>query len=108
MKLFPIGVVLGAFFCGAAFASEEEVLVPRKVSLWADGRKEFGKVGVTIEAGGDGEAYRIQAIKLTVAGKKLNVPKEQFKDLEDPLLNTADLRTEAGRSGQPLLYLTFR
>jgi hypothetical protein len=39
---------------------------------------------------------------------KIEVPKAQFEDLEDPLINTLEFRTEAGRGGKPLLYLTFR
>ncbi len=108
MKLFFLTIVGVFFLCGAIFASEEEILTPRKVSLNSDGRKDFGQVSATLEAAPVGKGDRVQAITLTVSGKTLQVPKEQFSDLENPLINTAQFRTEGVEGGQPLLYLTFR
>jgi hypothetical protein len=109
MKLLALSVLTVCFLCGVLFASEEEILAPRKVSLTADGGKAFGEVSATLETTGDGKDYRIKAITLTVGGKKYDVPKEQFNDLRDPLINTAEFRWEVGRVGDsPYLYLTFR
>jgi hypothetical protein len=43
-----------------------------------------------------------------VGGQNLSVPEEQFRDLQDPLIATAEFRTEAGPDQHPWLYLTFR
>jgi hypothetical protein len=109
MKRLALSVLTVCFLCGVLFASEEDILPPRKVALTADGGKAFGEVSATLETTGDGKDYRIKAITLTVGGKKYDVPKEQFNDLRDPLINTAEFRWEAGRVGDsPYLYLTFR
>ena len=83
--------------------------LPDKAVLTADSGKTFGEVSATLETTGDGKDYRIKAITLTVGGKKYDVPKDQFNDLLDPLINTAEFRWESGRDGDsPYLYLTFR
>src|SRR4051794_4445341 len=109
MKRLTLSALIVCLPCVALLASEEDVLPPRKVSLTADGGKPFGEVSATLETTGGGKDYRIKAITLTVAGKKYDVPKEQFNDLRDPLINTAEFRREGGRDGgSPYLYLTFR
>jgi hypothetical protein len=109
MKRLALGALVGCALCGALFASEEETLPPRKVSLTADGGKAFGEVSATLEAAGAGQGYRIKAIALTVGGKRYDVPQEQLNDLRNPLINTAEFRWEAGQEGDsPYLYLTFR
>lgn len=100
--------VLTCLVSGVAFASEEAILLPTKVSLSADGRKDFGEVSATLEMATKEGEYRIKAITLTVDGKKHVVPEGQFADLRDPLPNTAEFRSEAGFGDKPLLYLTFR
>src|ERR1019366_2883427 len=113
-----LAAVLGIVFISwsAAVASEEEILTPRKVTITedgrkvtitADGRKDFGEVSATLETTKDG-TDRIKSITLTVDGKELVVPKEQFDDLRDPLIKTAEFRSEAGRGSGPWLYLTFQ
>lgn len=109
MKVAVLGVCVVCLFCGALFASEEEILRPRTVALTADGGKTFGKVGAAIETSGTGERYRIKALTLSVGGNKIEVPEGQFRDLRDPLIGTSEFRWEAGRNGgSALLYLTFR
>ena len=41
MKLLALSVLVVCFLCGVLFASEEDILPPRKVSLTADGREAF-------------------------------------------------------------------
>lgn len=105
MNRLAISALIVCFLCGVVIASEEDILPPRKVCLTADGGKAFGEVSATLENGKD---YRIKAITLTVRGRNFQVPEEQFSDLRDPLINTAEFRVDGGRGGQPLLYLTFR
>ena len=109
-----LGIVFLAW--SAAAASEEEFLPAhkvtitedgRKVTVTADGGKAFGKVSAMIETTKDG-TDRIKSIHLTVDGKEFVVPKEQFDDLRNPLLTTAQFRWEAGRGTGPWLYLTFQ
>jgi hypothetical protein len=109
-----LGIVL--IGCGAAAASEEEILSARKVTISADGRKvaiiadgrkAFGEVSATLETTTDGPD-RIKSIILTVEGKTFVVPKKQFDDLRDPLIKTAEFRYEEGRGSGPWLYLTFQ
>ena len=113
-----LAALLGIVFISwsAAVASEEEILTPRKVTITedgskvtitADGRKDFGEVSAAIERTKEANEYRIKSITLTVSGKTFVVPKEQFADLSDPLIKTAEFRSEAGRGG-PWLYLTFQ
>ena len=113
-----LATTLGIVFlaCAAAAASEEEFLQDHKVTITADGRKvtitadggkTFGKVGATLETT-KGGTDRIESILLTVDGKEFVVPKEQFDDLRDPLIKTAEFRWEAGRGNGPWLYLTFQ
>jgi hypothetical protein len=99
-----------AALAGSACASEEDILPAQKISiaLTADGRS-FGEVSATIETMPDGQGRKIKAVVLHVGGKKFDVPQAQFADLRNPVLNTAEFRTEGGRdSGPPWLYLTFR
>src|SRR5437867_2151752 len=109
MKLLVLTFAVVCLACGAAFASEEEVVPLHKVSLAGDAGKPFGEVRATIETTRDREDRRIKSITLTVDGKEVPIPEEQFRDLKNPLLNTAQFRTETGRDNQgPLLYLTFQ
>jgi len=102
-------LVFVGFVCGGAFASEEEFVALHKVSLSGDAGKPFGEVHATIETTKDRQDRRIKSITLTVNGKEVAVPKEQFSDLKHPLLRTAEFRTEGGRDNQgPWLYLTFQ
>ena len=114
-----LAAILGIAFIawGTAFASEEEILTPRKVTITedgskvtitADGRKDFGEVTAAIERTKEANENRIKSITLTVSGKTFVVPKEQFADLSDPLIKTAEFRSEAGRGSGPWLYLTFQ
>ena len=111
MKTFTVALVafLGFFISwSAAIASEEEILSSHKITITADGRKPFGEVSATLETTKDGTERRIKSITLTVDGKALVVPKEQFADLSGPLIQTAEFRSEAGRGSGPWLYLTFQ
>jgi hypothetical protein len=92
----------------AAVASEEEILSPHKITITADSGKAFGEVSAALETRRDGKDRRIKAITFTVDGKAIVVPKEQFDDLRDPLIQTAEFRTEAGFDKHPWLYLTFQ
>jgi len=116
MKYLVISLGIVCIAWGAAAASEEEFLPSHKVTITADGRKAtitadggktFGKVSAAFETTKDG-ADRIKSILLTVDGKEFVVPKEQFGDLRDPLIQTAEFRTEAGFDKHPWLYLTFQ
>jgi hypothetical protein len=114
-----LAATLGIVFlaCGAAAASEEEFLPAHKVTITEDGSKvtvtadgsqgRFGKVSAILETTKDG-TDRIKSILLTVDGKEFVVPKEQFDDLRDPLIKTAQFRWEAGRGSGPWLYVTFQ
>ena len=108
MKILALSLGVVCLACGAAVASEEDILSPHKVTLAADGGKAFGEVSAAIEATTDAGACRIKSITLTVDGKPFVVPKEQFSDLHDPLIATAEFRTEAGHDAHPWLYLTFQ
>jgi hypothetical protein len=108
MKILALSLGVICLVCGAAVASEEDILSPHKVTLAADGGKAFGEVGAAIETTSDAGAIRIKSITLTVDGKTFVVPKEQFSDLRDPLIATAEFRTEAGFDTHPWLYLTFQ
>jgi|ERR1043165_2185938 hypothetical protein len=113
----PCIAFLWFFLSSAAqvVASEEE-FVPnqkvtigsegRKITITGDGGKTFGEVRAILETTKD--TNRIESIRLTVAGKEFVVPKEQFSDLRDPLVQTAQFRWEAGRDSGPWLYLTFQ
>jgi hypothetical protein len=109
-----LGIVFLAW--GSAAASEEEFLPAHKITITEDGRKAtvtadggktFGKVSATLETAKDG-TDRIKSILVTVDGKDFVVPKEQFDDLRDPLIKTAQFRWEAGRGSGPWLYVTFQ
>jgi hypothetical protein len=106
----PLAAILGiaCIAWSAAVASEEEILSPHKVTITADGRKPFGEVSATLETTKDGKDSRIKSITLTVDGKAFVVPKEQFGDLRDPLIQTAEFRSETGFDKHPWLYLTFQ
>jgi hypothetical protein len=108
MKLLVVSVVFACLVCGTAFASEEDILPPHRVSLAADAGKPFGEVSATLETTRDRQGRRLRSITLTVGGQSFSVPEEQFRDLQDPLIATAQLRTEAGPDRHPWLYLTFR
>jgi hypothetical protein len=90
---------------GTAHASEEDILPTRKLTVSADGGRDFGEVTAAIETARDG---RVKSINLFVGGGCYAVPREQLEDLGPALLHTAQFRAEAGRGGPPWLYLTFR
>lgn len=92
----------------AAVASEEEILSPHRITVTADGRKTFGELSATLETTKDAMDRRIKSINLTVDGKAFVVPKEQFDDLRNPLVQTTEFRMEAGYDKHPWLYLTFQ
>src|SRR5205807_1338105 len=75
---------------GISLASEEDILPAHTVSLTANAAKPVGEVRATLETAGVAQGRRITAITLTVGGKKIAVPKEQFRDLRNPLLTTAE------------------
>jgi hypothetical protein len=108
MKSLAIILGVACISWSAAVASEEDILSPHKVTFTADGTKAFGEVSATLEMARDGKDRRIKSITLTVDGKAIVVPKEQFDDLRDPLIQTAEFRTEAGFDQHPWLYLTFQ
>jgi len=108
MRFLAISLAFVCLACDVAIASEEEILSPLKITITADGRKEFGEVSAAIERTKDANEYRVKSITLTVNGKTIVVPKEQFADLRDPLIQTAEFRSEAGFDKHPWLYLTFQ
>jgi hypothetical protein len=108
MKWFTLVCAVLLVFGASVVASEEEILPTYKLTLVADGRS-LGEVAATLEMSRQGEDQRVKRITLRVGGKDYPVPEEQYADLPNPLLHTAEFRTEGGRdSGPPWLYLTFR
>jgi hypothetical protein len=105
MRRAVVILALAWLLAGPARASEEDILPTRKLSLTADGSRDFGEVTAAVETAEDG---RLRSVTLVVAGKCHAVPQEQFAGLGAPLLNTAQIRVEAGQGGPPWLYLTFR
>ncbi|MFQ5930752.1 MAG: hypothetical protein ACE5MK_13750 [Acidobacteriota bacterium] len=102
--------VLVCLFCllllaSVSYSSEEEILAPHKASLSVYAGDHFGEVNVTIETSPD---YRkVESIRMNVGGKNVSVPKAAFNDLRNPLLNSLEIRTEAGYGKHPWLYITF-
>lgn len=98
--------------CATCLASQEQIFVPHKVSIFADTGKEFGEVSATVETTKetDSRKRRIKAIGLTVGGKTYAVPEKEFSDLQWVLIDSVELRTvEAGLTvDDPELYLTFQ
>lgn len=77
----------------------------RKVSLSVYAGDHFGEVEVTMETSSD--YHKIKSIQMNVGGKDVPVPKAAFDDLRNPLLNSVEIRTEAGYGTHPWLYITF-
>lgn len=90
------------------FCSEEMILEPAEVNIRADAGASFGEVIVTIRTKGLDSARRISDIKLQVGSKPVRIPERAYSDLELPLLNTVELRTEPGYDKEPLLYIFFQ
>ncbi len=110
MKRWGVAGAVLMVWAMAARASEEDILPTERVVivLVADGRS-FGKISARIETEADGPGRKVKVIVLRVDGRKHAVPAEDLTGLKNPLLNTAEFRTEAGRDGgPPWLYLTFR
>ena len=104
-------IVLAALLCGlprVSFGSQEEILEPSEVSIRADAEARFGEVRATIRTKGRGAERRISDIKLQVGGKPVRIPEKAYSDLASPLLNTVELRTEAGYDKEPWLYISFQ
>ncbi len=107
-------LVLSGMLCSAAFCSEEDIHRPYKLSIWADAGKSFGNVSATIERTDPGPTYpykpiRVKSITLIVKNKKYVVPRASFKNLQSPLIHTAEFRTIGGMDGgSPWLCLVFR
>jgi hypothetical protein len=110
MKLVAVWLTCLFLTAGIAFASEEQILSPSRTTLTiiADAGKPFGEVRATIEGKRDEKGQHIQSISLTVAGKTFAVPSQQFADLRDPLIQTAEFRTEGGLGDGPWMYLMIR
>jgi hypothetical protein len=107
MRRLTASLAVAWLLLGTAHASEEDILPTRtrKLTISADGGRNFGEVSAAIETAKDG---RIKSINLFVGDKCYAVPQEQLTDLGPSLLHTAQFRAEAGRGGPPWLYLTFR
>jgi hypothetical protein len=89
-------------------ASQERMIDADEVSIKADAGAPFGKVQVTMKAKGRAGQRRIAEIKWQIDGKDVIVPLEAFSDLERPMPNTLEIRTEAGYDKNPWLYLVFK
>lgn len=102
-------VVLTGLLCSTAFGSRERLIPTHKVSIWANAGKPFGEVNATIETTSSVRNPRIKSIVLTVGRKKFAVPQASFKNLQHPLITSAEFRTETGTrtGGSPWLYLMF-
>jgi hypothetical protein len=111
MNRLSTRIVLLALLCllpRIGFCSEEEILEPIEVTTRADAGSTFGQISVTVRTKGRDSDRRIDDIKLEVSGKTVRIPKKAYSDLASPLLNTVELRTEAGYDKNPWLYIFFQ
>ncbi len=111
MTSASVQILLAAAVCVLpwfVFGSEEEILEPVEISLRADGGTPFGEVSVSIRTKGRDSERRIADIQLKVGGKAVRVPEKAYSGLTSPLLNTVELRTEAGYDKHPWLYIYFQ
>lgn len=91
-----------------SFGSPEEILEPSEVSIRAEAGARFGEVRATVRTKGRGAERRISEINLGVGSKSVRIPEKAYSDLASPLLNTVELRTEAGYDKEPWLYVFFQ
>lgn len=111
MNRASVQILLAAALCvlpWLVFGSEEEILEPVEISLRADGGTPFGEVSVSIRTKGRAGERRISEIQLKVGGKAVRVPEKAYSGLTSPLLNTVELRTEAGYDRDSWLYIYFQ
>lgn len=107
-------LVLSGVLCSAAFCSEEDIHTPYKLSLWTDAGKPFGNVSATIECTDPSSTYPykpifVKSITLIVKNKTYIVPQSSLKDLQNPLIHTAEFRTMGARDGgSPWLCFVLR
>jgi hypothetical protein len=109
-RRFIVAFMAGAGCLSAAFcvyASEEMVILPTQVAIQADAGQVFGEVAVEVKTSSSADKLKIVSMKLKVNGKWLKVPDAAFSDLERPLLNRLELRSEAGYDKNPWLYVYF-
>ena len=100
-------IALVGLVCLPALASQEKIIQPYKVTVSADAGKPFGDVTVEITTDRKADNPKITAIRLKVDGEWQDVPKKAFTDLDSPLLNETEIRTEVGRDDSPWLYIYF-
>jgi hypothetical protein len=111
MNRISLHIGLAVLLCGlprVSFGSQEEILEPSEVSIRAEAGSRFGEVHATVRTKGRGAERRISDIKLQVGSKSVRIPEKAFSDLASPLLNTVELRTEAGYDKEPWLYISFQ
>jgi hypothetical protein len=104
-------IVLSVLLCllpQVSFCSEEDILEPVEVSIRANAGAPFGQVSATIRTKGRDLDRRISDIELQVGSKSVRIPEKAYTDLALPLLNTVELRTEAGYDKEPWLYIFFQ
>ena len=90
--------------CSPLLASEEEIAPWKSVTFVCKPMEPFPETTVSIET----DAGRIQAIRVTNKQFDLKVPKEAFADLVQPLIQTAEVHSEAGYDKTPWLYVTVK
>ena len=101
-------VILSCFaWPGPLYASEEEILEPSEVTITADAGASFGKVTAEITTHNEPENRTISGIRLNINGGWVSVPEKALADLRNPLLNSTEIRTEAGYDEHPWLYIYF-
>lgn len=93
--------------CLSAAASEEEIHSPYEIIVSADTGKLFGDVTVEIKTDKRIKAPKIISIRVKIGGEWKDVPEKAFSDLDSPLLNKTEIRTEVGYDDSPWLYIYF-
>ena len=92
----------------SSHGSEEEIHHPYEVSLAVNAGGSFGEVRVTLRASGSKSVpAKITSIDLWLNGKNVQIPEVAYADLEEPLLGSAQIRSEAGYDEHPWLYIYF-
>src|SRR5262245_55564397 len=86
--------------------SAEDIASWRSVTVKAQPGKPFGAVTVSVELAGAGYESKIKSLVVKDGEKELAVPEAAYRGLRHIMLDRLRVSSEAGRGGEPLLYVS--
>jgi len=90
-----------------SYGSQERIWGPHEVTIVANAG-DFGEVSVEMKSIKEDDKFKISSIRMKINNEWINVPAKAFSDLEDPLLNDLEIRSEPGWGEFPWLYIYFK